>query len=112
MEDRMKILLPVLLVVVACMLSGDVFAASEAASEAASGGIGWVGVGAGLAIGLAGLGGGLGQGNAARGMYEAVSRNPQAAGKLNAPFYVGMAFIESLVIFSFVIAYTLATSGS
>jgi len=90
------------------MVSGDAFAASEAAS----GNIGWVGVGAGLAIGLAGLGGGLGQGNAARGMYEAVSRNPQAAGKLNAPFYVGMAFIESLVIFSFVIAYTLATSGS
>ena len=28
-------------------------------------------------------------------MLESVSRNPQAAAKLNAPFYVGMAFIES-----------------
>ena len=103
----MKTWLPVLLVVVACMLSGNAYA-----GEGAVAGLGYFGVGAGLAIGLAGLGGGLGQGNAARGMYEAVSRNPQAAGKLNAPFYVGMAFIESLVIFSFVIAYTLATSGS
>jgi F-type H+-transporting ATPase subunit c len=103
-ENTMKTWLPVLLVVVACMLSGNAYAATEAAGA----GLGYAGLGAGLAIGLAGLGGGLGQGNAARGMYEAVSRNPQAAGKLNAPFYVGMAFIESLVIFSFVIAYTLA----
>ena len=102
----MKTWLPVLLVVVACMLSGNAYAAAEGAAA----GLGYAGLGAGFAIGLAGLGGTLGQGNAARGMYEAVSRNPQAAGKLNAPFYVGIAFMESLVIFSFVIAYTLATS--
>lgn len=65
------------------------------------------GIGAGMAIGFAGLGGALGQGMAARGVYESISRNPQAVSKLNAPFYVGMAFIESLVIFSFVIAFTL-----
>jgi len=66
-----------------------------------------VGIGAGLAIGLAALGGAFGQGNAARGMYESIARNPQAAGKLNAPFYVGMALIESLVIYALVIAYYL-----
>ena len=71
------------------------------------GGMGWVGVGAGLAIGIAAFGGGIGQGMAARGMYEGIARNPQAAGKLNAPFYVGMALIESLVIYALVIAFFL-----
>jgi len=70
---------------------------------------GYIGLGAGIAIGFAALGGGIGQGTAARGMYESVSRNPQASGKLNAPFYVGMAFIESLVIFAFVVAMSLFT---
>jgi F-type H+-transporting ATPase subunit c len=51
------------------------------------------------------LGGGVGQGLTARGMLESVSRNPQAAGKLNAPFYVGLAFIESLALFAFVVSF-------
>lgn len=77
------------------------------AQDAAAGGMG--NVGAGLTMGLAVLGGALGQGMAARGMYESVSRNPQAAGALNAPFYVGLAFIESLALFAFVIAYTMVS---
>ena len=44
---------------------------------------------------------------AAKAAYESISRNPQAAGALNAPFYVGMAFIESLVLFTLVIAFLL-----
>ena len=68
------------------------------------GNAGYVGLGAGIAMGFAVLGGGLGQGMAARGMYESVSRNPAAAGKLNTPFFVGMAFIESLVLFAFAVA--------
>lgn len=70
--------------------------------------MGYYGIGAGLAMGLAAIGGTLGQGNAARGAYEAISRNPQAADKLSTPFFVGMAFIESLVIFSFIVAGVLA----
>lgn len=65
-------------------------------------------LGAGIAMGFAVLGGGLGQGLAARSMLESVSRNPQAASKLNAPFYVGLAFIESLCLFALVVAFTIA----
>lgn len=61
--------------------------------------------GSGIAMGLAVLGGGLAQGLTARAMLESVSRNPQAADKMNAPFYVGLAFIESLCLFAFVIAF-------
>lgn len=69
---------------------------------------GFIALGAGLAIGLAALGGTLGQSNAAKGAYESIARNPQAADKLNTPFFVGLALIESLVIIAFIIAYTLA----
>lgn len=66
-------------------------------------------LGAGIAMGFAVLGGGIGQGMAARSMLESVSRNPQAAGKLNAPFYVGLAFIESLCLFALVVAFGIAS---
>lgn len=88
--------------VVLLLVSDTAFAA-----EAADNSKGLVGLAAGLAIGLAAIGGGLGQGMAARGAYEAISRNPQAASKLNGPFYVGLALIESLVIYALVIAFFL-----
>ncbi len=68
---------------------------------------GYWGIGAGLAMGLAAIGGTLAQGNAARGFYESVSRNPQAADKIQTAFFVGLAFIDSLVIFAFAIAFLL-----
>ena len=94
---NLKSVLPA--VIVMLMVAAPAFAADD--------GMGWVGVGAGLAIGIAAFGGGIGQGMAARGMYEGIARNPQAAGKLNAPFYVGMALIESLVIYALVLAFFL-----
>jgi F-type H+-transporting ATPase subunit c len=61
-------------------------------------------IGAGLAIGLAALGGGMGQGKVASAIAEAIGRNPSASGKLQLPFFVGLALIESLVILGFVVA--------
>lgn len=74
---------------------------------AADGSEGYVGLGAGVAMGFAVLGGGLGQGMAARGYYESVARNPQVNDKISGNFFVGLAFIESLVLFTFVIAFML-----
>lgn len=76
----------------------------------AADGDGYIGIGAGLAIGLAVIGGGIGQGTAAKAAFESISRNPSAAGKLNAPFYVGMALIESLVLYALIVALFLAAS--
>ena len=61
-------------------------------------------IGAGLAIGIAAAGGGIGQGRAAAAALEGIARNPGAAGKLNGPMILGLALIESLVIYAFVIA--------
>ncbi len=68
---------------------------------------GTVGLGAGLAIGLAALGGGLGQGRATSSALEGIARNPQASGKILVPMIIGLALIESLVIYGLLIAFDL-----
>ena len=62
-------------------------------------------VGAGLAIGIAAAGGALGQGRAAAAALEGIARNPSAADKLFTPMILGLALIESLVIYALVIAF-------
>jgi F-type H+-transporting ATPase subunit c len=78
------------------------------AQQAADNSKGLIGIGTGLGIGLAVLGGALGQGQAARATYESIARNPNAAGKIQTPFFIGMALIESLVLLGFVITFGLS----
>ena len=75
------------------------------AEEVAITGINLRSIGAALAIGLAVLGGATAQGKCVSSMLETYGRNPSVGGKLTAPFFVGLALIESLVILGFVIAY-------
>src|SRR5271170_3018139 len=80
------------------------------AQEAAAGGggpHGLNGLAAGLAIGIGALGGGLGQGRAAAAALEGIARNPAASGKIFVPMIVGLALIESLVIYCLLIAFRL-----
>ena len=81
----------------------------EAASVGAIGGTEFsvVALAAGLAIGLAAFGGSLGQGRAAAAALEGIARNPGAASKIQGPMILGLALIESLVIYAFVIAILL-----
>jgi len=64
-------------------------------------------VAAGFAIGVAALGGSLGQGRAAAAALEGISRNPGAAARIQTPMILGLALIESLVLFAFVVAFLL-----
>ena len=69
---------------------------------------GWgIGIGAGLAIGLAAFGGGFGQGKAASAFLDGVARNPKARGEVFLGLILALAFVETLVIFAFVIANSL-----
>jgi F-type H+-transporting ATPase subunit c len=97
--NKWMTLVPAMLVL---LLVSDVAFAQEATGDN-----GFIGLGAGLAIGIAALGGAYGQGLAASSMYQSVARNPQAAGALNTPFILGLALIESLVIYALLIAYLL-----
>lgn len=64
-------------------------------------------IGAGIAIGLAAFGGALGQGKASASALEGIARNPGAANKVQTPMIIGLALIESLVIYALVIAFLL-----
>lgn len=57
-----------------------------------------------LGIAVAAFGGALGQGKTAATALEGIARNPNAAGKIFTPMILGLALIESLVIYAFVIA--------
>ena len=82
--------------------------AQDAAAKATTGtDYSWVAMAAGLAIGIAAFGGSLGQGKAAAAALEGIARNPGAAGKIQGPMILGLALIESLVIYAFVIAILL-----
>lgn len=101
MKSKLSTLLPVL---VALLLVSTPAFAADGNSETWKG---LVGIGAGLAIGIAVLGGALGQGRAATAALEGIARNPQASGKLFTPMIIGLALIESLVIYALVIGFQL-----
>ena len=60
---------------------------------------------AGLGMAIAAFGGALGQGKAAAAALEGIARNPSASDKLFTPMILGLALIESLVIYSLVISF-------
>ena len=68
---------------------------------------GAVAIAAGLAIGIAAFGGALGQGKAAAAALEGIARNPNAQNKIFTPMILGLALIESLVIYALIIAFAL-----
>jgi F-type H+-transporting ATPase subunit c len=69
---------------------------------------GAIALAAGLGIGISALGGSLGQGRAAAAALEGIARNPNAAGQVRGPMILGLALIESLVIYALIIAFILA----
>ena len=62
---------------------------------------------AGIGLGIAALGGALGQGRAIASALEGIGRNPGASGKILTPMIIGLAMIESLVIYSLVVSLLL-----
>lgn len=77
--------------------------AAAAAGEPLSGSVYAIAVAFGIA--LAAFGGALGQGRAASAALDGICRNPSAADKVFTPMLLSLAFIESLVIFTFVSAF-------
>ncbi len=67
----------------------------------------WLAAAAAFAIAIAALGGTLGQGRATSAALEGIARQPSAAPRIQTPMILGLALIESLVLFAFVIAFML-----
>jgi F-type H+-transporting ATPase subunit c len=67
----------------------------------------WIGLACGLGIAVAAFGGALGQGRTASSALDGIARNPGASGKIFTPMILGLALIESLVIYSLIISFLL-----
>lgn len=63
---------------------------------------------AAIAISISVLGGALAQGRTAATALDGIARNPAASGKILVPMILGLALIESLVIYALIIALRLA----
>ncbi|MCK5687928.1 ATP synthase F0 subunit C [Myxococcota bacterium] len=87
----------------ALFLTSSIAFASEGSAYASE--AGWFAIAAGIGMGLAVFGGAFGQSRAASAALEGISRNPNAADKVFVPMILGLAFIESLVLFAMVIMF-------
>ena len=60
-----------------------------------------------LAAGIGVFGPGIGIGILVAKALEAIGRNPEASGKIQATMFIGIAFVEALAIFAVVIAFVI-----
>ena len=61
-------------------------------------------LGGGIAIGFGAIGAGLGIGFATKGLMDAISRQPEIAGKAFGFFLLGAALSEACALYAFVVA--------
>ena len=85
----------------------DASSAQMVRTQGLASNFGLIALAAGLGIGIAALGGGIGQGRAAAAALDGIARNPGAAGQIRGPMILGLALIESLVIYALIIAFML-----
>ena len=108
MKRIVKILSTFATLLVVFGFSATAFAqAADIKSQGLAANYGQIALAAGLAIGIAALGGGIGQGRAAAAALDGIARNPGAAGQIRGPMILGLALIESLVIYALIIAFLL-----
>ncbi|MBI3077257.1 MAG: ATP synthase F0 subunit C [Deltaproteobacteria bacterium] len=65
----------------------------------------WKAITGGFSIAIAAFGGALSQGRAISAALDGIARNPQASGRMTVPLILGLAFIESLVIYTLVVVF-------
>lgn len=63
----------------------------------------WCMIAAGFGMAIGSFGTGIGQGLAIKSAVEGVARNPGASGKILTTMMIGLAMIESLAIYVFVV---------
>lgn len=84
------------------MISVSAFAQDAGAG---TGGVRWGLVSAAFVLGIAAAAGAIGQSRAIVAACEGIARNPGAAGPIRLAMIIGLALIESLVIYALIIAF-------
>ncbi|MGL4722533.1 MAG: ATP synthase F0 subunit C [Desulfovibrionaceae bacterium] len=96
-----KFLLTTLGVFSTLLLEIQAFAADVAAPIAQLGGN--TALAAAIGMGIAACGCGIAQGMSLKSACEGTARNPEASGKIMITLILGLAFIESIAIYAFVV---------
>jgi len=100
-----KMVLSLLLVIISLSISAAALAEQNPAAQSSGDWKDWgLAIGSGIGLALAALGGALGQGRVASAALEGIARNPGAADRMFVPMIIGLALIESLVLYTFIIA--------
>jgi F-type H+-transporting ATPase subunit c len=86
------------------MLATPVFAQGAPAAAAAPA-TNWIAIASGFSIAIAAGLAGLGQGKIAAAACEGIARNPAARAGIQTAMILGLAFVESLVLFTLVIIF-------
>ncbi|HBA53819.1 MAG: ATP synthase F0 subunit C [Syntrophorhabdus aromaticivorans] len=103
-----KVLVVVMFLGVLISLSFGVAIAAEEGAVALDAGVKQMAaLAAGLGIAIAAFGGAIGQGKGVASALDGIARNPGASGKIVTPMIIGLAMIESLVIYSLVVSLLL-----
>jgi F-type H+-transporting ATPase subunit c len=68
-------------------------------------------IGAGIAV-FTGIGAGIGIGIATGNTAQAISRQPEASGRIMTAFFIGVALAEATAIYGFVIAILIFTKAA
>ena len=76
-----------------------------AGADNASTEVSYKAIAAGIGFGIAVLGGALGQGKIGASAVEGAARNPSAAGRIQTIMILGLALIESLVLFALLVVF-------
>jgi F-type H+-transporting ATPase subunit c len=95
-----------LLALVACLAAPAVFAQETGAAPAASA-RNWVVAAAGFGMAVAAAMCGYAQSRVAAAACEGIARNPGALEGVRAAMFLGLVFIETLALFTMVVAFTI-----
>lgn len=94
----------VLMFAVLALVAVSAFA-QEGGAAAQTGGVAWGIIGAAFVLGVAAAAGAIGQSRAVAAACEGIARNPSAAAPIRLAMIIGLALIESLVIYALIIAF-------
>jgi len=97
----------ILLFLILALAAFSVFAQGAPAAKPgpAAGVVRWGAISAAFLLGIAAAAGAIGQSRAIAAAVEGIARNPSAAGAIRLSMLIGLALIESLVIYALVIAF-------
>lgn len=96
---------PVMIALVLVLAATSVFAQEATGTAATQTGVRWGVLAAAFVLGIAAAAGAIGQSRAIVAACEGIARNPGAAGPIRLAMIIGLALIESLVIYALVIAF-------